>query len=51
MVVCAVICEPVSAPSGLITGVLQGTLPISALFCESTPDFGPDDQRLSGRIP
>ena len=51
VVVCAVIREPVSAPSGLITGVLQGTLPISALFCQSTPDFGPDDQRLSGRIP
>ena len=34
-----------------ITAVLQGIFAKNCLFCESGPDFGPDDQRLRGKFP
>jgi hypothetical protein len=51
MVVCTVRYEPVSDPNSLITAVLQGIFAKNCLFCGSRPDFGSDDQRLSGKFP
>jgi hypothetical protein len=51
MVVCAVRYEPVSTCNSLIRAILQGILAKKSLFCESGPDFGSDDQRLSSKFP
>ena len=51
MVVCAVRYEPVSTRNSLISAVLQGIFAKNCLFGESAPDFGSDDQRLSGKFP
>ena len=51
MVVCTVRYEPVSSRQSLIMGVLQGIFAKNCLFCGSRPDFGSDDQRLSGKFP
>jgi hypothetical protein len=51
MVVCAVRYEPVSTGYSLIKADLQGIFAKNCLFCESDPDFGAEDQRLSGKFP
>jgi hypothetical protein len=51
MVVQAVRYEPVSAPNSLIRAGLQGIFAENCLFRQSGPDFGSDDQRLSGKFP
>jgi hypothetical protein len=51
VVVCTVRYEPVSTRKSLIMGVLQGIFAKNCLFCGSRPDFGSDDQRLSGKFP
>jgi hypothetical protein len=47
----AVIYEPVSTPISLIRAGLQGIFTKNCLFRESGPDFGSDDQWLSGEFP
>jgi hypothetical protein len=49
--VCAVKYEPVSTLNSLIRAVLQGNFAKNCLFRQSSPDFGSDDQRLSGEFP
>jgi hypothetical protein len=51
MVVCTVKYETVSACNSLIRAVLQGIFAKNCLFCEFGPDFGSNDQRLSGKFP
>ena len=51
MVVCAVRYEPVSTTNSLIRAVLQGIFAKNCLFRQSGPDFGSNDQRLSGEFP
>ena len=51
MVVEAVRYEPVSDCNSLIRAVLQGIFAKNCLFRESGPDFGSNDQRLSGKFP